>query len=137
MKVSFLERKSYKIYELFCLQSEKGLIISSRLNPNLFKCNDYHLKKFKDHSNQSFHIFAGGAIVADATVHLNVNLIFSCFHFLLLYIKLLPYYITVKLLCFLTLCGTKISVQISRRSTDYRVNFHLFLKKLDVYFLHS
>lgn len=78
---------------MFCLRLEKGLIISSRLNPDLFKCNDYHLQKFKDHSNQSFHIFAGGAIVADATVHLNVNLIFSCFNFLLIYSKLLPFYV--------------------------------------------
>lgn len=78
MEVSFLERKTYKIYEMFCLQSEKGLIISSRFNPDMFKFNDYHLQKFKDHGNQSFRIFAE-AIVADATVQINVNLAFSPF----------------------------------------------------------
>lgn len=79
MEFSFLERKAYKIYEMFCLQSEKGLIIFSRSNHDMFKYNDYHLQKFKDHGNQSFHIFAGGAIVADATVQFNVNHIFPPF----------------------------------------------------------
>lgn len=68
---------------MFCLQSEKGLIIFSRFNPDVFKFNDYHLQKFKHHGNQSFHIFAGEAIVADATVQINVNHSFppfiSCF----------------------------------------------------------
>lgn len=112
---------------MFCLQSEKGLIIFSRFNPDVFKFNDYHLQKFKHHGNQSFHIFAGEAIVADATVQINVNHSFPPFHFLLLYNKLLLCYITAKVLCcFLTLCGTKISVQRSRRSSKCRINFHLF-----------
>lgn len=68
---------------MFCLQSEKGLIIFSRFNPDMFKFNDYHLQKFKDQGNQSFHTFAGEAIVADATVQNNLNHIFppfiSCF----------------------------------------------------------